>query len=121
MAHVTIPLDRVRTLRFSINAMRDLEKVFGKSIMTIFSESPGIEEITHLVHVGLKHGGSRKLSVDVVGDLLQEHFLDRGKGIQVIMEEYVLEAMKESGFLPADEEDEEVKSKPDLPLPKALT
>jgi len=119
VAHVTIPLDKVRTLRFTINAMRELEKTFSKSIMAIFSDSPGLDHITHLVHVGLRHGGGggKRLTVDDVGDLLQEHFLDRGKGMKEIMDDYVLEAMRESGFLPKEEEEEpeEVPLAPPLP------
>jgi len=105
--YIEIPLDVTRKMRYTINGMRELEKIFGSSLSQIFKpEAAGMNQIVHLVWVGLSNApGNGRLSVDDVGDLLQEHFLDKGHDLSEAMD-YVTQGLRLGGFLgKGDEED----------------
>ena len=104
--YVEISLDKPRRLRYTINAMRELEKLFGAGIGNIFDpQKVGLDHVVHLIWVGLKHGGDRRLTVDETGDLLQEHFLDKGKELREVLD-YALEGLRLAGLAPKAKEEE---------------
>lgn len=103
---VTIPLDKGRKVRYSINAIREIEHHFNKPFMTIFSaESFGLDATIQLLTVGLKHGGDEKrpLTADKVGDLVQECWIENGKDLGGLME-VILDGLRAGGILPKENE-----------------
>ncbi len=115
--YVEIPLDKLRKMRYTINGMRELEKIFGASLGKIFDpDAAGMNHIVHLVWVGLSNApGNQRLSVDDVGEMLQEHFLDKGRALTEAMD-YVTQGLRMGGFLGAqDEEGEEANPSPNPP------
>lgn len=92
-------------MRYTINAMRELEGRLGIGVASIFDvETLSFDKIVHLVWVGLRHGGDRKLTVDEAGDLIQEHWLDKGLELRELMDA-VIDAMKLAGIVPKDRAD----------------
>lgn len=110
--YVDISLDKARRVRFTINAVRELERHFGKSFGQILSGgatgSMGFEEIVQMLTVGLKYGESEKraLTDTKVGDLLQKKWLDNGKELAEVVE-ILMEGMQASGIISKKEEEED--------------
>lgn len=120
--HVEIPLDRPRKMRYTINSMRALEKTFGTGLQGIFNENMGLNQIVHLIYIGLRFGGgleenSKEDNPDFVGDLLQEHFLDKNKELKELMD-YALDALRRANLIPKDTETDKDKSTPDKAVTK---
>ncbi len=120
--YVDISLDKPRRIRFTINAVRELERHFGKSFGTILTGgqtgSMGFEEIIQMLTVGLKYGETEKrpLNADRVGDLLQKKWLDNDKELAEVVE-ILMEGMQVAGIIAKKEEDDESgESDPDEPL-----
>lgn len=122
--YVDISLDKPRRLRYTINAIRELERHFGKSFGQIFDPNQlGFEEITMLLTVGLKYGESEKRALtDIkVGELIQKKWLDNAKELGELTD-YIIEAMQVAGIIKKKEEDDEdeeeakpLESRKDLP------
>ncbi len=115
--HVEIPLDRPRKMRYTINSMRALEETFGTGLQGIFNENMGLNQIVHLIYIGLKFGGgleenSKEDNPFFVGDLLQEHFLDKGKELKELMD-YALDALRRANLIPRDTTTDKVQPAPD--------
>ena len=105
--YVDIPLDKARRLRFTINAIRELERHFGSSFSNIFSSGNlGFDTIIMLLTVGLKYGETEKraLSDAKVGELVQEKWLENGKDMAELTD-YIMEAMSASGIITREEDD----------------
>lgn len=107
MRYREIPLDETRKLRFTVNAMRELEKYYGGGLNKVFSqENIGFDQLTVLVRIALKHGGNPKswavqLTDEKVGDMIQEFWLDADKPMNELYT-IVLEALQTSGFIEQD-------------------
>ncbi len=116
MRKIEISLDKTREIKFSINAMGELEDRFNKSIPELFAlGAPGIRVMVAMLRIGLKHGGMKipgKLVEDqelFIGDLVQEHWIDEGRSIQELMD-VVKDALQEAGLIPKEETEEEEES-----------
>ena len=115
--YVDISLDKPRRLRFTINAIRELERHFGTSFSNIFDpENMGFEQIIMLLTVGLKYGETEKrpLNDTKVGDLVQRKWLDNGKELSDLSE-FIIEGMRAAGIIAPKEEEED-----NLDQPKAV-
>lgn len=99
-----INLDETRMLRFTVNAMRELEEQYGGGLQNVFNEkNVGFKQLTTLLRVALKHGGNPRswtaqLSDEKVGEMIQEHWIDADKPMNDLYT-LVLETMNASGFL----------------------
>jgi len=117
--YVDIPLDKSRRLRYTINAIRELERHFGKTFGQIFdANNLGYEEIIMLLTIGLKYGESEKrpLNDTRVGELVQKKWLDNGKDLGELTD-YVIEAMQAAGIIAKkpDKEEEPDDDRDDTP------
>ena len=111
---VEIALDRNRKVRYSVNAMREIEQIFGGGFKKLFNpEDMGFDHITTLLFVGLKHGdpANRKAipTVDKLADVLQKHWFDAEKGDLSDLVNIVVDSMKAGGVLPKDTDLEAVE------------
>lgn len=107
--YVDVSLDKARRLRFTINAIRELERHFDTSFSNILGGgNMGFEQIIQMLTVGLKYGDSEKrpLTAEKVGDLVQKKWLDNGKELSDLTD-IILEAMQAAGILTKKEEDDE--------------
>jgi hypothetical protein len=113
--YVDISLDKARRVRFTINAVRELERHFGRSFGSILtggaSGSMGFEEIVQMLTVGLKYGETEKRALpdSKVGDLLQRKWLDNGKELAEVVE-LLMEAMQAAGIISKKDEDDDESS-----------
>lgn len=114
---ITIALDQLRPLKFSINAMVELEERFGVAIPSLFKEgNVGFGLILAVVRIGLAHGGM-KLSGTVknqellVGDLIQEHWIDEGHNLTDLMEK-VTEAFNAAGIFDTEANEGDPQANP---------
>lgn len=100
--HIEIPLDKMRKLKYNMNAMIELEDMFGGGIAKIFD--PGGAALTTaraLIYVGLKCGGDSRITLDTTGDLLSQYVLEPGKPIEEVFL-LAMEALCRGGFMPAE-------------------
>lgn len=118
MNKINITLDEPRELKFSINAMIELENRFDKSVPELFSYgTPGIKTMVALVRIGLKFGGMKIPGKSIedqevfVGDLIQQHWIDQGNPMKELMDR-VQKALQEAGLIDKDEEEDEKSSNP---------
>ncbi len=105
--YVEIPLDKARKVKYSINAMREIEQTFGGGFNVLFNdETMGYDHITTLLFFGLKHGDETNIkaipTVAKLGDVLQKHWFDAGKGDLADIVNIIVEAMKAGGIIPED-------------------
>lgn len=114
MKKITIALDMEREVMFNINAMVDLEERFDVPLGVLFNpERVGIGLIRGMLMIGLKHGGmkisgrDRKAQEEQIGDLIQDHWLAKGKTLDTLME-VMMAAFGEAGLLPKSEEEQDV-------------
>jgi len=125
--YVEIALDKPRRIRFTINAIREIEQDFGMGFNKIFdTKDPQIsmDAIVKMLFYGLKHGDAKNrkeiVSVDRLGDMLQQHWVDADKGDWASLMEYIVDGMKAGGIIPEDVEIEaEEVSGDGLPLADA--
>lgn len=73
---VLVSLDKERHLRFSVNALSDLEQILGTGLGAAFGAGLVFTTIRAALWAGLRHEDA-DLTVLGVGDLIQDH-LDRG-------------------------------------------
>lgn len=100
--YVPITLDKERRLRYSINALADLEQITGQPIGALaFSGNVGINTLRAFLWAGLRHE-TRNLSVTDAGVLLQ-NFIDDGHTFEELSAK-ILEALQASGLI-ANEKD----------------
>jgi len=90
---VSVPLDVERELRYSINAIVELEERFNSPVTELFKEGRiGLALIRAVAYIGLKHGGMKFRSQDTkeneatVGELIQEHWLGKGRNLNELVE-----------------------------------
>lgn len=121
MKKVTISLDIERELRYDINAVCELEDRFDVPAQELFQPSNiGLGLIRSLLYIGLKHGGMKfkgKSSADdeqVVGEGIQEHWIDKGRTLTEMMK-IIGEAFKSGGVF-AEAEEEGNKENPTMQL-----
>jgi hypothetical protein len=114
MRKVEVTLDKVREIKFSINAMGELEDRFNKSIPELFAFGmPGIRVMVAMLRIGLKYGGMKIPGKTIedqelhVGDIIQEHWVDCGNTMQDLMENYVKVALEVAGLVPKDDAEED--------------
>ena len=99
--HTEIPLDKQRRLKYTMNAMVELEDMFGGGLSRIFD--PGGAALTTaraLIYVGLKYGGDSRITLEATGDLLSQYVLEPGKPIEDVFFA-AMEALARGGFIPA--------------------
>lgn len=111
--YVEIPLDKPRKVRYSVNAMREIEQTFGGGFNVLFNEdSMGYDHITTLLFIGLKHGDPNNVkaipSVSKLADVLQKHWFDAGKGDLADIVNIIVSGMKAGGIIPPELELEAV-------------
>lgn len=104
---VEIALDKPRKVRYSINAMREIEQNFGGGFNVLFSdETMGYDHISTLLFFGLKHGDPNNIkaipTVNKLADVLQKHWFDAGKGDLADIVNIIVNAMKAGGIIPED-------------------
>ncbi len=107
--YVDISLDKARRVRFTINAIRELERHFGTSFSNILGGgNMGFEQIVQMLTVGLKYGETEKraLTDTKVGDMVQKRWLDNGKELDELVD-ILLEAMRSAGIITKKEEEED--------------
>jgi hypothetical protein len=117
---VTVGLDIQRELKYNINAMRALERRFDKPVPSIFAKTHvGFETMVGLITIGLKYGGMKLAGTtndeqeEMVGDLVQQHWIDQGRNLTELME-FVLEALREAGVFDAPKGEEGLPENPPL-------
>jgi hypothetical protein len=113
---ITLKLDIERPIRFNVNAMTEIERLFDAPIQVLFkADKVGFGFIRDLTWVALKYGGmkfnvkmgrSKEEHMEFVGDLIQDHWLEEGKALDELME-ILMDAFKESGLLPKEAFDDE--------------
>jgi hypothetical protein len=94
-------LDRPRRIRFTVNAICDLERKAGGSIVTLFEQSPGFDLIRAMLWAGLKWE-DRILTVEATGELMQK-YLEGGGALENIVK-VIGEALAASGIVAKKEE-----------------
>lgn len=108
--YVDISLDKARRVRYTINAVRELERHFGVAFGQILQPGNlGFEQIIQMLTVGLKYGETEKrpLTDTKVGDLVQKKWLDNGKELSDLTE-IIMESMQVAGIIAKkDDEDSE--------------
>lgn len=94
---VLVTLDKERHLRFTINALSDLEEVLGMGLGEIFTAPGGlgIRTIRAALWSGLKHEDSA-LTVPRTGDLVQS-YLESG-GSFLVLGDAIRQALKLAGL-----------------------
>lgn len=112
MQKTTIALDMEREVCYNINAMVDLEDRFDVPLGQLFNpEKIGIGLIRAMLMIGLKHGGMKIAGRDqreqegLVGDLIQQHWLDKKKTLDDLMK-IMMAAFNQAGLIPNAEEAE---------------
>jgi hypothetical protein len=104
---ITVPLDEQREIKFTLNAMVELEERFGAALPSIFEKKEiGFRLIVAMLRVGLKAGGTvfkgtEKEQEIAVGDLVQEHWFNEGRTLADLMDK-VMEAFVEAGIFPRE-------------------
>lgn len=104
-----ITIDKVRHLRYSANAVADIEEVLGAGFGTLLSSKSrvGVLHARGLLWGGLKHE-DRRLQTDrglkLTGDLIDKWYAD-GKTLDMLYLE-MFKALRNDGWLkPATKED----------------
>lgn len=122
---VEITLDLPRKLKYSVNAMAEIENEFpNRSFQEIFSGHAPFNLAITLVWIGLRHGGTKftpkmgktKLEQkEFVGELIQEHWISKGRDLAELIDK-ITEALQLAGLLaksdPDAEEGEEEDNSP---------
>lgn len=75
---------RVRSLRYDMNAMADFEEKTGMGLAQLMSTSAVFATTRALLWAGLKHQ-DRALTIDYVGQLMQDYVQDKGGNIQELL------------------------------------
>lgn len=73
--YVDIVLDKPRKLRFTTNAIAELEDVLGQPITKLDEESLGVKTLRALLWAGLLHE-NRDLTIEEAGDLMDHANLE---------------------------------------------
>lgn len=127
MRKIEVALDKVREIKFNINAMGELEDRFDKSVPQLFAYgSPGIRVMVAMLRIGLKHGGMKIPGKSIedqelfIGDLMQEHWVDEGNSLQELMDR-VRESLTVAGLIPKEEEEDESEEEEDTKNPDSDT
>ena len=112
MADITITLDKVRHLRYSANAIADIEEELGAGLSVLLSPSTGIgvRHARAFLWGGLKHEDRRLTApggIEKTGDLIQEWY-DRGESLDTLYIR-ILEALRNDGWLKPMTENERKK------------
>lgn len=92
---IPIELDKLRRLRFDINALSDFEEAMGTGIMAAMKTNMGIRAIRTMCWAGLKWE-DRGLTQERMGTILQK-YLEGGGSLEVISES-LARAVAESGL-----------------------
>jgi hypothetical protein len=112
---VTLGLDIQREIKFNINAIVELEKRFDQPLPAIFSKDRiGFGTMMGLVRIGLKHGGMKLTGTieeqeEIVGALIQQHWIDQGRDLTELMK-VVFKALNAAGLFGAPPEEEGKRS-----------
>ncbi|MDS1030966.1 hypothetical protein RDV78_11040 [Bacillota bacterium LX-D] len=68
---VTIELDRLRNLRYGMNALVKIEEMVGRPISKLDLENISIKDLRTIIYAGLFHE-DKNLSSEKVGELIDE-------------------------------------------------
>lgn len=69
---VTIELDKVRTLRYGINALVKVEELTGKPLTSIDLNHVSITDLRTILFAGLYHE-DKDLTPEIVGEIIDEY------------------------------------------------
>jgi len=101
----SIELDKMRKLRFSINALVEFQDVNGKDLTEeLMSGGLSIKAIRNLLWAGLIEDDP-SLTPSRVGDIMQD-WIEKSGGSIVQLGEIVTEAVLESGVIPQAEDEQ---------------
>lgn len=107
---VTINLDRPRHIKFDFNSLADTEKVAGVGLGAIFAEDRIGFNMTRILLWGGLKWEDRRLTVERVGEMLQDYFQGGGSWEEITAK--VLEAINACGIF-GTQEDPESKNPPE--------
>jgi hypothetical protein len=107
---IPIELDKMRNLRFDINAMADFEEVYGKTLMELLATGMiSFSGLRALLWAGLKHEDKQlgAAGPQKAGEIAQA-WIDKSNGDVTQLTQIVTDALIKSGFAtvePADDPD----------------
>ncbi len=106
--YVEIELDKPRKLRFTIPALRDLERRRGGeavSVTEMKARNMSVDALIDLTWAGLKNE-DQQITADKVSLLIQKHWIEKGKSFLDLYAE-VQKGLKQSGIFSAPGENDE--------------
>lgn len=114
MKQISIGLDRDRPIVFNVNAIGELEDRFDCPVQQLISKDSKLGLFRFLrafLYIGLKHGGMRfrgtiEENEATVGDLIQEHWIDKERTLTELLK-LSMEALEESGVFREEVEEED--------------
>jgi hypothetical protein len=68
---ISLDADKMRNLKYGMNAMIQLEKKLGKSLTSLANEEFKLEDLRTMLYIGLKWE-DKELTEDQVGDIMDE-------------------------------------------------
>jgi len=104
----SIELDRMRTLRFDINAMADFEDVYGKSLMDVLATGMiSFSALRSLLWAGLKHEDPQlaRQGPQAAGEIAQA-WIEKSGGDIAQLSKIVTDALIDAGFVRIEPTDE---------------
>lgn len=104
---VTIELDRVRRIRFDVNAISDAEEILGTSLGRAMQSRAGVREIRALLWAGLRWE-DRGLTLERAGTILQRH-LEAGVSLEDVGTK-IGEALVSCGIFKTENDEGNVKA-----------
>lgn len=97
LSSVTLKMDRLRRLRYGLNAMADLEEAMNMGFIKVFDlDMSGFRVMRAMVWAGL-HWEDRSLTLERTGDLMEQYLEDGGDWKELTSK--VTEAMSQAGWL----------------------
>jgi hypothetical protein len=101
---VKIELDKIRYLRFDVNAMIEVEELIGKPVTALDSEELGMKGLRSVLYAGLKWE-SPKLTLREAGDMMSAGLVS--EGLDYLVDTLGDALMLGLGVKPEDRGDEE--------------
>lgn len=108
--YVHIELDKPRKLRFRHNDLADMEVASGGGLDNLLSTQT-FHGARLLLSFGLRWQESHGMSAKTAGDLIQDHWISKGKSLKQLAD-VIMEALKASGVLPDDAKETEGNAQP---------
>ena len=74
---VSVEMDKMRNMKFGMNALIQLEKELGKPLTSMGTDEFKLEDLRTMLYIGLKWE-DKSLTPDAVGDLMDESIEKNG-------------------------------------------